>query len=234
MQPLNSETMPGADTFIGEGLGLAESVVGLINEGKANKEAKILAATRPKESASPYLQQDLDQAESDVSSGMGAQSTKIYNEGIDRTLSASLDAILKGGGTTNNIGAIFDNSVQGRQRLTLMNENIRLNNVDRLTRARTAKDEERQRLFEFNEWAPWSDKAQANAQARQGAQQQIWKGFDTAAGVAMRGAESDRSENQFDKYFQYTEDKDKPDNWYGKDTLETPTTGNVTNPLSPS
>jgi hypothetical protein len=50
-------------------------------------------------------------------------------------------------------------------------------------RKKSAEDERLQQ-FQFNEWAPWSDKAQANAKARQGAEDMIWGGLQTAAGAA--------------------------------------------------
>lgn len=214
--------MFGVDDVIGLGIGAAETVVGFINKGKADREAKELAETRPKETASPFLKDQLNLAESNLGSGMGADAKKIYSEGIDTSLSASLDAILKGGGSTNNVGEIFNNSVNGRQRMVLMNENIRQNNVNNLVRAQDASDEERQRMFEFNQWMPWSDKAQANAQARQGAEQQIWKGLDTAAGVGMKSVEKSRSSSDFDNYFQKMMDNSKPDGWYGMDSFNNP------------
>jgi|ERR1700722_1612799 len=206
---------------IGTGVGLAEAAVGLIDSGKANREAKQLAASRPKYTESPYVKDELNLAESNLGSGVGADATKTYTEGIDRSLSTSLDAILKGGGSTNNIGAIFDNSVQGRQRLTLMNENIRLNNVDRLVKAQNASEEEKEKAFQYNIDAPWKDAAQANSQARQNASKMIWSGVDTAAGSAMKGFSDAAGKKQLDDYFKVSP-SNKSDDWYGSDPLQYP------------
>lgn len=196
--------MFGVDSLIGEGLGLAESVVGLINRGKTQREAAQLQATRPKLKDSPYLKDQLSLAESELSTGMSGEAKNAYEQGIDRDLSTSLDAILKGGGSVNNVGSIFGQSEVGRQRLALMKDNLRLNQINNLVRAQDAKEEERQKEFEFNEWRPWSDQAQANAQARQGAEGQIWSGLGTAGSTAMRSVETSRNKNELNNSLNFS------------------------------
>jgi hypothetical protein len=196
--------MPGVDSLIGEGLGLAESVVGLINRGKTQREAAQLQANRPKLKDSPYLKDQLALSESELSTGMSGEAKNAYEQGIDRDLSTSLDAILKGGGSVNNVGSIFGQSEVGRQRLTMMKDNLRLNQINNLVRSRDAKEEERQKEFQFNEWMPWADQAQANAQARQGAESQIWGGLGTAGSVAMKSAETSRNKNELNNSLNFS------------------------------
>lgn len=169
-------------------LGTGEAVVGLINAGKAKREAAKLEASRPKYKESPYYKDALSLAQSELSTGMSAEAKNAYEQGISRDLSTSLDAILKGGGSVNNVAQVFDQSQQGRQRLTLMKENLRMNNVNNLVRAQQLNEEQREKAFQFNEWAPWADKAQANAKARQGAEDMIWAGVNTAGASIMKGS----------------------------------------------
>lgn len=61
--------------------------------------------------------------------------------------------------------------------------------------------EEQDKNFMFNKVAPWRDKAQAIAAARQQAQNGIWSGIDTVAGSAMQYAGQKYNENQYNKYF---------------------------------
>ena len=129
--------MPGEEMLIGAladkaksvpatALGLAQTVTGLINSKKTKKEAARLAATRPKLEASPYLDDQLSLAQSELSSGMSGAAESAYEQGLSRDVSSSLDSILKGGGDVNNVAEIFDRSAVGRQRLALMKENLRL------------------------------------------------------------------------------------------------------------
>lgn len=170
---------------IAAGLGAIQSAVGLINAGKAKKEAARLQGERPEIETSPYVNDALRLAESELAQGMSAQAQTAYQEGMDRDLSSSLSAVLRGGGSVNNIADVFDASAQGRQRFALMSENLRLNQLNNLARAQQMAENERVQRFEFNEWMPWADRAQATAAARAGAENQIWSGLNTMGGAAM-------------------------------------------------
>lgn len=185
----------------GTALGVAQTVTGLINAKKTKKEAARLAATRPKLEASPYLDDQLSLAQSELSSGMSGAAENAYEQGLSRDVSSSLDAILKGGGDVNNVAEIFDRSAVGRQRLSLMKENLRLSQVNNLVNAQGAMENQRQQMFQFNEAAPWFDAARANAQGRQKAQDMIWGGLQTVASSAMGAAQGAAAKNDFNNYF---------------------------------
>lgn len=186
---------------IGAGLGLAETVVGLIGSHKAKKEAERLQGLRPKYKESPYYKDALSLAESDLSTGMSADAQKAYEQGIDRDLSTSLNTILQGGGSVNNVAQIFDASQQGRQRLALMKENLRLNQINNVVRAQQLSEEDREKAFQFNEFAPWADRVQANAEARKASQNMIWGGLSTAASSAMSYFGNKEGSKQMGNYF---------------------------------
>lgn len=191
--------MPGADELLSlassanpasagiqAGAGAVQSIIGLINEKKLKKKAAELAARRPKLKSSPYISDQLALAKSELSSGMSAEAKSAYEGGLSRDLSTSLNTILKGGGDVNNVSQVFDASAQGRQRLALIKENLRLNNINNLVRVQDAAEQERKEMFSFNEYQPWADEAQAVGQARQQAQNQIWSGIDTAGSGLMK------------------------------------------------
>lgn len=191
----------GVDDAVNLGLGAVETAVGFIKEGKANKEARKLEATRPKLKSSPFIKDQLSLAESELGTGLSADAKTAYEEGIDKSLSTSLNAILKGGGSVNNVGEVFSNSQEGRQRLALLKQNLRLNQINNLVRSQDAAEQERQEMFGFNEWQPWADKAQAVAASRQGAENMIFGGLQTAGSAAMRYSQRNRQESNFEKYF---------------------------------
>lgn len=190
-----------AKNIIPTAAGVAKTIVGLFKSGKAKREADRLAASRPKFVESPYVKDALALAQSELSTGLSGEAENAYEQGIDRSLSNSLDVILKGGGTVNNVAQLFDNSQQGRQSLLLMKENLRLNQINNLVRAQSAAEEQREKAFQFNEWAPWADRAQANATARQGAENMIWGGIDAVGSAIMQGASSNQGQNQLSNYF---------------------------------
>ena len=181
------------------GVGLAQSVLGLINSGKAKKEAEQLEKTRPKRSISPYAKDELSLAESELASGMGAEAKQAFQEGIDRSLSSSLGATLKYGGGVNMVGQLYDQSVQGQQRLAALEENIRLNQVSNVIQAYRNMTNELDTNFQFNEFAPWADKAQANAQARQQSANMVMSGVDTATSGAMSFWEDQNAKRDYRK-----------------------------------
>lgn len=170
-------------------VGLATAAVGFFKEKSAEKTAKQLAANRPKLANSPYTQEQISLAESQLSTGMSAEAKATYEQDMDRSLSTSLQSVLKGGGNPNNVGEIFSSDTQGRQRLALMKDNLRLAGIDRLTRVQDAAQEMKEKQFAINEDAPWKDSAAATAASRQAGENMMWSGIGTAASGAMRGLE---------------------------------------------
>lgn len=194
--------MPAGGLVTAGVIGAAKIGVGLINKSKANKKAAELERNRPKYAESKYAQEGLRLAESELSTGMSGEAKNAYEQGNDRALSTSLDAILKGGGSSNNVAQVFDASQQGRQRLALMKENLRLNQINNVVRAQQFSEDEREKAFKFNQYAPWADQSQATAQARTGAEGQIWEGVNTAGSAIMRGFDASAAKKQQNSFFQ--------------------------------
>lgn len=189
-----------APLLIPAALGAAQTVAGLFKSGKAKREAAELERTRPKIGDSPFIEDQLSLAKSELASGMSGAAENAYEQGLSRDLSTSLDAILKSGGDVNNVADIFDRSQSGRQRLSLMKENLRLNQINNLVNAQGVAENERLQQFQFNEWAPWADKAQANAQARQGAENMIWGGLQTLGGAATSFLQGQNQRQDFNNF----------------------------------
>lgn len=195
--------MPAGGLVTAGVIGLGEAAVGLINTSKANKKAKELAATRPKLAPSPYLKDEISLAESDLSTGMSGAAKTAYEQDMDKSLSTSLGTALRMGATPNNVGSIFANGAEGRARLAMMKDNLRLSQINNLVRAQQGSEESRQQQFEFNDWMPWSDSAQANAQTKATGQSEIFSGLSTAAGGAMRFGENQSAQKQQQQYLAF-------------------------------
>ena len=178
-------------------VGTASVVAGSVSNSKAKKEAKKLQENRPKYEISPYAKDEVSLAESDFANGLSAEATQAYEEGADRDLSTSLSTLLKSGGGANNIGSLYDSSLKGRLDLAKLREVVRLNKYTNLINSWRNMNEQGDKQFEFNEWQPWADNSQANAEARKGATNQIWSGLGTAAS----GIASAYNQNQWDKRY---------------------------------
>lgn len=178
--------------------GIAKTVVGAVNNRKAKREAEALAKTRPKYAISDLSGQELDLAESEeASGGISSRAETAYNNLNDKQFSSSLSAILKGGGSVNNVADVFGESDEGRRRLALLSDQMRVGQIDRLSRARQNMMEQEDKAFEFNEWMPFADKAQAVAGARKQAQDDIWSGIGTVAGAGMQYAGTKYNQKQY-------------------------------------
>lgn len=211
--------MPAGGLVTAGAIGLTESVIGLINKGKANRNAAKLQASRPKYSESPYYKDQISLAKSELSTGMSGEAKTAYEQGIDRDLSGSLSAILKGGGDANNVATVFDSSQQGRQRLAMMKDNLRLNQINNVVRAEQLNTEEREKAFQFNGWAPWADEAKANAAARTAAEGQIMQGVNTLGSSVIRGASVVQGRNDLNKLFQSSPSSGGQSGSFNGDTL---------------
>ena len=159
----------------------ASAIAGYANKAKANRERKRLAETRPELEDSPYLDEQINLARSELARGQNTASRVAMEESADADFAASLDALLRGGGNVNNVSDLYDNSQGGRMRLAMMDDQLRADRIRTLMAAGQGSEQFRQQQFQFNQWAPWADNAQAAAQAYQQGNQQMWSGISGAA-----------------------------------------------------
>lgn len=186
---------------IQEGLGLVQTVAGLINSEKAKREGRELERSRPKYEISPVAKEQLDMAESELAGGMSARAESAYRDLENRQFASSLNAILRGGGSVNSVGEVFDASGAGRLRLAQLEDQIRLQQIENLRKSREYMVEQEDKAFMYNEDAPWKDKAQAINAAREQATKGIWSGLETMATAGMNYAQGQEAKELMDDYF---------------------------------
>lgn len=185
-------------------LSLIQTGIGAANKKAANKEAEELKRTRPQYAISPEATSELSLAESELQQGLGSRAERAYEMASDRGLSNSLSAILKGGGNVNSIGDLYGQQDEGRQRLAMLNENARLNQINSLISADRNMTEQRDKGFMYNQDQWWKNDAQANASAKQGADQQIWSGINGAVSSGAGIWQGISEQNQMNKYLNPT------------------------------
>lgn len=172
---------------------------GIHEKNVAGKKQKELAASRGKYSESPYFQQQLALAGSELSGG-GKADYEYKQEG-DQDLSSSLDAITKMGGTPNDVASVFSSNQQGRARYALLKSNLRLNQISNYQKALEAKEEDMERAFGYNITMPEKDAAAANAQALISGKADVSSGIDTLGSSFASAAETNKATNQLNSYF---------------------------------
>lgn len=177
---------------------------GIAKDAKANSKAKELANNRPQIKSSPYTADELALSKSELANPMSADTDRFLKEQQDSDTSNSISAILKGGGDVNNVAQIFDGSQRGNQRLALMKENLRLNKINNFMNTSRNAEQERQQQFQFNQWAPWADQAQANSAAKQGAQATISSGVNTLASGVVGGLSNEYNRKTMNDYLNKT------------------------------
>lgn len=187
---------------ISVGLGLAKTVTGLVNNGKAKEEAATLARTRPKLGRDTIADNNLALTESDLgNNGLDAKSKQAYEDLNNGQFSNSIDSILKSGGGANSISELYGNNQEGRMKLASLNTDLRLKQIQNVIDASKPVEARDKEQFAYNIDAPWKDAAQANAAARQGAQSEIWNGIDTVGGALTGAAQNAHEDKMFSKYF---------------------------------
>ncbi len=197
-------------TAIGLGIGAYRLISGAVKEGKANRVAEELSKTRPKRNISSYAQDDFNLAKSELAQGMSADAERAYDSLNNKQLTNSLDAILKSGGSPNNVGEVYGRSNEGRMNFSILKDNARLSRVNNLVRAYQMMNEEDQANFAFNEFAPWKDKAEANGQARSNAEAEKNQGLNTAAVAGMQYFQEEKDQDMYEKYFGKKSTPDSP------------------------
>ncbi len=188
--------------WIGAVVSLAELGIGLSKDAKAKKEAQHLKDTRPKIGLDPNAASNLALAKNDLAMGIGARAEQAYNTLTDKDFSNSLSTILKGGGGVNSVGELYGQKEEGRQRLTLLRENARLNQIRNVLDASTRADERNTILpFQVNQDAPWKDATQAVAANRVANQNQINSSINTLGSSLMSGYQQNQDNNFWNNYF---------------------------------
>jgi hypothetical protein len=182
-------------------LGKAQAVLGLINYRKTTKNAAKLAKERPVYKDSGLDDKDLSLAESDLSGGMSARAETAYKQQSDKQFAASLEAMLRGGGSVNNVADVFGNSQEGALRLSQLQDQLRLQQINNVVRARRYKDEQLDKSFMFNKFQPWADKTQANSRAREEASKAVWSGLQTSTSAGSNALSNESEKQDFAGYF---------------------------------
>lgn len=169
----------GGGNYLGMAIAGYNIIGGQINKTKANAEAKYLEATKPVKKTSQFDRDALNLTESDLANGISAEADQAYNDATDRSLSSSISAILKSGGSANNIADIYDSTAQGRSNMAIMRDQLRMKKVDEYLKSLDTMAENEEKNWLVNEYGPYINKLKAVGEAKKAAAEQTAKGLDS-------------------------------------------------------
>lgn len=181
------------------GLALA---IGMAAKGLSDqKKAKKIAAgnIRPTYSIAPEETANQEIAQTLAGRGLSGATKQSFRTSAERGLSTSIDAILKGGGDTNQVGQVYGTYNDSMGRLAIADDAQRFDNLKILLDNNRRMAAERDKLFQLNEYAPFADKAQEAAALSAQGQQYINSGINTgfnAVSTYATGASQRKSTNR--------------------------------------
>ncbi len=153
------------------GLGIYNAVESKKKEDQAEEKAAKLERERVNYIPSKESQEALSLTESELANGMSARTSQAYEAANDKGLSTSLSTILKGGGNVNNVGELYGASGEGRNKLALIKDSLRLNQINNYLYASNALGTEKQTAWQINKFQPQQNAMEATGIARQQAEQ---------------------------------------------------------------
>jgi hypothetical protein len=165
--------------------------LGLLQKAKAAKLAR--KNVRPDLQSNPYIDQQYGLTGSMAQEGLSDASKQLYLDTNDRNLSASFDAIIKGGGNANNIADAFAGSQDIIRSMALQDDQARLQNRSLFLNygLKPKADEERDKFF-LNQYIPYKDRAEMIAQLSNQGMNNIWKGIDSGLQAATGFASANK------------------------------------------
>lgn len=160
-------------------LALAPSAIQLgksaIQSYKAKKIAK--SNVRPDYVPSTQIQENRDLAASLAGTGLSDSTKALYGQQNERNLSQSLGAILRSGGSGNQISDLYANNNDALMKLNSMDAEMQRYNISQYLQTNKDLAQENQTQWQVNEYGPYADKAQLAGQLRLNSQENLGNGL---------------------------------------------------------
>jgi hypothetical protein len=157
--------------------GIVQGVTGLIQKAQAKKIAR--NNKRPVYKIQDPVLENQAIAESRAGQGISDASRQELKQESERGLTSSIDAILSGGGSVNNIADLYSNFQGGVSKMALLDEEMRTRNIQNLISQNNTLAAEKDKEWQVNVFAPYADKAQAAAALTKQGSDNIWKGVNS-------------------------------------------------------
>jgi hypothetical protein len=194
--------MPGIDPIsagVQGAIGVAQIGIGIGQKIKAKKLAKGLV--KPDYKINPEYRDNTSLAENELSTGMSREAQQAYNNQEDKAVSTSIDAILRSGGSAQNVSDVYNGSEEGRQRMIMMREQLRQQKINDVVRSREQLAEQKDKEFQINKWFPYTQGLNTINELNKNSSANIGKGLGAIAGAAVTLDQDLDWKKKFDEYF---------------------------------
>lgn len=170
-----------AATAIIAGIGLALSIGMAVKGASDQAKARRIQSNnqRPTYNIAPEEKRNQELAEYNSGFGLSEGAKQYYMNNAERGLSSGIDAILKGGGDMNNIGSLYGTFNDSNTRLAMIDDQRRMDNLRQLMNQNRSMRDEKDKSFQFNEYAPYADTAKAASELYSTGSQWISQGVNT-------------------------------------------------------
>lgn len=188
---------------VNAGVNAAIGVAQMIQARKQNKEAKELQKNFV-DADYEVEQQILDNqalAENRASQGLSDQSLQVYRDNTNRTMTASIDAILRGGGNVNSISDLYDSSEDNFAQIALLEDEVRRKNTAVYMAQNEKLASELEKEWQIDEYAPAQDKKQLIAALRNQANDNRWKGLNTIGSAVGNYVAGNQLQNEINNVY---------------------------------
>lgn len=179
--------------------GVAQAVSGMFQNAKAKKIAA--KNPRPKYYIPKAVKDNQSLIESKAGQGMSDAARNTFIQEQERGLTAGIEAILKGGGSVNNIADIYGNYSSGVARMSIIDDEMRAANIRNMIAQNNEMASFKDKEWQINVFAPYADKAQAAAALKKQGSDNLWKGINTVTSAAANYATSEMYQNESDRVF---------------------------------
>lgn len=183
-------TMPAGGLVtagVGAAIGLGTAIYGGIKKRQAERAAA--ANVMPIYNIPTEEQDALTLAGSQAGQGMSDASRQAYLNNAGSGLSATTNAILRGGGDANSIGNAYNKYETGINNQAIYDDQARMNHLSNLQGEFHRMSAQKDKQWQINQYAPWANKAQAIGQQLTGSQNMINSGISTMSGAALTAAD---------------------------------------------
>lgn len=168
------------------GAGIVQGISGIAQKAKAKKMAR--SNKRPTYEIPNAITDNQDLIESRAGQGISDATRRELTQGAERGLTGSIDAILAGGGSVNNIADLYSNYTGSLSKMALIDEEMRTKNMQNLIDQNERLAGEQDKAWQVNVYAPYADKAQAAAALTKQGTDNIWKGVNSVLGAGANYA----------------------------------------------
>ena len=168
-------------------LGGAEAAWGNSQKNSYQRQINAISGNKPAYQIPGEENQIVNLAESRAGQGMSAASNQALTNNTNNTLSAGLNAALRGGGDANSLGNIVEKSQQGFNQNAIYDDQARMKNLENLQSSWARMSADKDKAYTLNELDPWKDKMAALHQQLAGANNMFMSGLGMAGGGFMSG-----------------------------------------------